>query len=146
MRILARALLALPLVLLAACGGGTVSVVWSSGVPVISQFIVWEGNSLGDQIVDASGQRFAFLADSGCLYNFQTRRENTAFCLIAGGNVAAYGSFRGAVVNVRSSSGSCVAALLDALTGNFTDIRVDAYDREVVATTQLRPERCANSL
>ena len=92
-----------------------------------------------NQAHDGGRHVFAFYADTGCIYNFQTARENTAFCLLPGSNIVAYGPFRGQVLNVLSSAGICVAALVDALTGNFADIEVDAFGREVVVTTPLHP-------
>ena len=129
------------LLALAGCGGSvSVTVGWGSVIP---QFIFWEGNSSGTGVIDGNGHVFAFFADNGCLYNFHTGRENLAFCLIPGSDVVAYGAFRGQVVNVVSASGSCVAALVDSLTGNFSDIELDAYGRETVLSTQLHPALCA---
>jgi hypothetical protein len=127
------------LAVLAGCGGGGSD---ESGTQSIHPFLVWSGSSSGDQVIDGNNHVFAFYADSGCLYNFQTGRENTAFCLVSGGNVVTYGPFRGQVLNVLSSAGICVAAVVDAFTGNFANIEVDSFGREVVVTTPLRPTIC----
>lgn len=122
---------------LAACGDGSVAVVWSTS----TGFIVWIGNS--DAVIDGRNQHFAFTTDSRCLYNFQTGRANSAFCLLPGSNQVAYGPFHGAVNRVLASDGTCVAALTDGASGNFIDIDLDAFDREVVTPTTLRPQQCA---
>lgn len=127
------------LALLAGCGGGGSD---GSGTQAIHPFLVWSGSSSGDRVIDGNNHVFAFYADSGCLYNLQTGRENTAFCLVSGSNVVAYGPFRGQVLNVLSSAGVCVAAVIDAFTGNFANIEVDSFGREVVVTTQLLPTLC----
>lgn len=127
--------------LLTGCGGGSGS---SSGDGFVEEpsFLFWSGSSSGDSVIDADNEIFAFYADTGCLYNFQTGRENTAFCLLPGSNLVAYGPFRGRVLNVRASNGACVAALIDEATGNFADIAIDTFGREVVLLTQLRPALC----
>ena len=125
----------------AGCGGGSGSSDADDGV-VGPSFLVWSGSSGGDEVIDADSEIFGFYADSGCLFNFQTGRENTAFCLLPGSNVVAYGPFRGQVLNVRAANGACVAALIDEATGNFADIEVDSFGREVVLLTQLRPSLC----
>jgi hypothetical protein len=132
--------LAFTAVILAGCGGGGSAEV---GVEQISpQFLVWVGSTGGIHVIDGPGHVFAFYADTGCLYNAQTGQENTAFCLLPGSNVVAYGAFRGQVTNVRASNGTCQAAIIDSLTGNFSDIELDVFGREVVVTTQLRPVLC----
>lgn len=123
-------------------GGGSSSFDEDNGVDGHS-FLFWNGSSSRDEVIDADGEIFAFYSDSGCLYNFQTSRENTAFCLRPGSNLVAYGPFRGQVLNVRISTGACVAALIDVSTGNFADIKVDSFGREVVLLTQLRPILCS---
>lgn len=125
------------LVMLAGCGGGD-----GNSTPVTHPFLIWSGSSSGDQVIDGNNHVFSFYADSGCLYNFQTGRENTAFCLVSSGNTVAYGPFRGQVLNVLSSVGVCVAAVIDAFTGNFANIEIDQFGREVVVTTPLRPTLC----
>jgi hypothetical protein len=127
------------LAVLAGCGGGGSD---QTGTQSIHPFLLWSGSSSGDQVIDGNNDAFAFYADSGCLYNFQTGRENTAFCLVSSGNVVAYGPFRGQVLNVLSSTGVCVAAIIDAFTGNFADIEIDSFGREVVVITPLRPTIC----
>lgn len=123
------------------CGGGSASAD-VSGIRLSPPFLFWSGSSNGDQVIDGNNHVFAFYADTGCLYNFQTARENTAFCLLPGSNVVAYGPFRGQVLNVLSSGGICVVAVVDAITGNFADIEVDTFGREVVVTTPLQPVFC----
>jgi hypothetical protein len=51
-------------------------------------------------------------------------------------------NLRGQVANVLASNGTCEAAIIDSLTGNFSDIELDAFGREVVVTTQLHPALC----
>jgi hypothetical protein len=121
-----------------ACGDGSVAVVWAP----TTGFIVWIGNSRGDRVVDGRNQLFAFAAGSRCLYNFQTGSANDAFCLLTGSGQVVYGAFRGEVTNVHAADGSCVAALTDPMTGNFIDVAVAPYGREVVVATARRPERC----
>ena len=48
-----------------------------------------------------------------------------------------YGPFRGQVENIIAADGSCQAAIIDQMTGDFAEIEVDAYSREVVTTTSL---------
>ena len=137
-RIVPAAIVAL---VLAGCGGGgSASVDVGSAVP---QFLVWSGSSGGNRVIDGPGNQFAFYADSGCLYNVQTGRENGAFCLAPGSNLVSYGAFHGEVLNVLVSNGTCQAAIIDSFTGTFSDIEVDAFGREVVLTTQLQPTFCA---
>jgi hypothetical protein len=127
-------------VLLSACGGGG-----STDVTVVTpvpQFIGWAGNAGGVHVIDGLGHIFAFYSDTGCLYNSQTGRENSAFCLIPGSNVVAYGPFRGQIENVIAADATCQSAIIDQITGNFADIEVDAYGREVVAVTSLHPAFC----
>ncbi|MBK4735434.1 hypothetical protein [Noviherbaspirillum pedocola] len=124
---------------LAACGGSSVAVVWSSG----SGFIVWVGNSRGDHVVDGRNESFAFTTESRCLYNFQTGRRNGAFCLLPNDNAFAYGPYRGAIRNAYAADGSCVATLTDA-GGNVIDIDLDAYGREVVVLTPRHAQQCAS--
>lgn len=132
--------IALSSAILAGCGGGgSADVVAVQAAP---QFIVWIGNAGGIHVIDGPGHDFAFYSDTGCLYNAQTGRENTAFCLLPGSNVVAYGAFRGQVANVLVSNGTCQAAIIDSLTGNFSDIELDAFGRELVVTTQLHPALC----
>lgn len=125
--------------LLSGCGGGSTDVTVVTPTP---QFIVWPGSSGGAHVIDGLGHIFAFYSDTGCLYNSQTGRENSAFCLIPGSNVVAYGPFHGQVENVIVSDGTCQPAIIDQITGNFVDIEVDAYGREVVGTTSLHPAFC----
>jgi hypothetical protein len=126
-------------VLLAGCGGGSAEVAVVQPGP---EFIVWPGNAGGVHVIDGLNHSFAFYADTGCLHNFQTGRENTAFCIVRGSNIVAYGPFRGQIANVLAADGSCRAAIIDQLTGNFSDVETDVYGREVVATTSLRPAFC----
>ena len=129
--------LALSSAVLAECGGGgSADVVAVQAAP---QFIVWVGSSAGIHVIDGPGHDFAFYSDTGCLYNAQTGHENTAFCLFPGSSEVAYGPFRGQVANVLVSNGTCQAASIDSLTGNFSDIELDGFGREVVVTTQLHP-------
>lgn len=125
---------------LAACGGGGEVFV---GVSTASApFISWAGSSGVDHVIDGLGHQFAFRSDTGCLYNFQTGGTNAAFCLVSGNNVVTYGAFQGQVVNVLITDGSCHAAIIDSFTGNFSDIELDQFGREVVLVTSLHPALC----
>jgi hypothetical protein len=134
-------LLALLLTLLAGCGGGYVAVGIGSGFDDVS-FITWSGSANSDRVVDVNNHPFAFYSDNGCLYNFQTGRENRAFCLVPGSTTVFFAGLRLRVVNIQSVSGVCIAALLEERTGNFVDVELDPYGRELVAVTQLRPLVC----
>lgn len=124
--------------ILAGCGGGSGS--GDGSAP--PSFIVWAGSSSGSNVIDGPGHLFAFFSDTGCLFNVQTGRENTAFCLSPSSNFVNYGAFHGQVVNVLVSNGTCQAAIIDSLTGNFSDIEIDSFGREVVLTTLLHPAIC----
>ena len=131
----------LVLAALAGCGGGSVSVDAGS-TPVRRTFIFWSGSSGGERVVDVNNDAFAFYSDTGCLYNFQTGRENPGFCLNAGGDRVRYGVLAMRIVNVTSTAGTCIAALVEESTAQFVDIATDAFDREAVAVTALRPSPC----
>lgn len=136
-----KALATLLLAALTGCGGGFVSV----GIGTFSvdePFIVWTGNDSGDRIVDANNRVFAFYTDSGCLYNFQTRRQNPNFCLTATGNTAQYGGLLVRIANIRAVTGVCIAALVDGATARFIDIGIDAVGRETIIVTTLQPQLC----
>ncbi|HZW13770.1 MAG TPA: hypothetical protein VFF81_11330 [Noviherbaspirillum sp.] len=137
-----KAFAALLLTALTGCGGGSVSVGVVAFDDDDSSFIFWTGNSNGDLVVDADNQVFAFYADTGCLYNFQTRRENRDFCLTAAGDAAVYGNYIVRIVNVRAATGACVTALVDPVNGRFVDVVIDTFGREAVSTTSLLPEFC----
>jgi hypothetical protein len=132
---------ALLLAALTGCGGGSASVDVNPGSPS-HPFVIWVGNSSGDRVVDANDHVFAFYADSGCLYNFQTGRENTGFCLTSSGDTALYGGFPVRIANVHSAAGPCVAALIDEATAHFIDIELDASGREVVFVTAFHADFC----
>lgn len=134
-------LIAAMTLVLAGCGGGA-DVAVTVAAPPPSTFIGWVGSSGGDRVIDGLGHLFAFFSDTGCLQNFQTGSENTAFCLVPGTNLVNYGGFHGQVANVLVSDGSCRAAIVDTATGNFSDIELDSFGREIVLTTQLRPALC----
>jgi hypothetical protein len=138
MKKISRTFIAAGALILAGCGGGSGS--GDGSAP--PSFIVWGGSSSGSNVIDGPSHLFAFFSDTGCLFNFQTGRENTAFCLSPGSNFVNYGAFHGQVVNVLVSNGTCQAAIIDSLTGNFSDIEVDSFGREVVFTTQLHPAIC----
>ncbi|MGV3742391.1 MAG: hypothetical protein ACO1NO_08785 [Burkholderiaceae bacterium] len=134
-------LFGLLLLALTSCGGGSVSV----GVDVDGgglRFILWTGNFNADRILDADNQTFAFYIDSGCLHNFQTGRRNDAFCIVSGETLIRYEGFFIRIVNIRSSTGECVSALVDDVTTRFVDIDVDGTGREVVFITPLQPVLC----
>ncbi len=127
-------------VLLSGCGaGGSTDVAIVATAP---QFIVWAGSAGGSHVIDGLGHSFAFYQDTGCLYNAQTGRENSAFCLASSTNVVAYGPFRGVVQNIVAADGTCQAAIVDQFSGYFADIEVDAYGREVIFSTLLVPVYC----
>lgn len=123
----------LMLAALTGCGGGG-----SNDQP----FVIWAGNSNGDEVVDVNNHAFAFFADNGCLFNFQTGRENPSFCLTFAGDTALYGGLRVHIVNIRSVTGACIAALIDEATAHFIDIELDVFGREVVFITDLHPDFC----
>lgn len=132
---------ALLLAALTGCGGGISVDVIAGPIDDRPHFVIWFGSSSGDQVVDANNNAFAFFADNGCLFNFQTGRENTSFCL-ASADTARYGGFRVRIVNVRSVTGACVAALIDEATAHFIDIELDSFGREVVFITAITPVFC----
>ena len=138
MKMISKAIV-LSATILAGCGGGFAEVFVVQAAP---QFIVWAGSTGGSHVIDGSSHVFAFFSDTECLYNAQTGHENTAFCLFPGSDVVAYGAFRGQVANVLILNGTCQAAIIDLLTGNFIDIELDAFGREVVVTTPLHPALC----
>lgn len=133
---------ALALLALTSCGDGSVSL----GINVDSgglRFILWAGNFNGDLILDADNQRFSFYRDSGCLYNYQTGRRNTSFCVNDDGNLVFYQGFQIRIINIRSDEGTCVAAMVDGATANFIDIRLDDSGREEIHVTLIQPVLCA---
>ena len=85
--------IALSSAILAGCGGGGSADVVA--VQTAPQFIVWIGSAGGIHVIDGPGHDFAFYSDTGCLYNAQTGRENSAFCLLPGSNAVAYGACEG---------------------------------------------------
>ncbi|HEY0847366.1 MAG TPA: hypothetical protein VGE12_18500 [Noviherbaspirillum sp.] len=133
---------ALLMTALTGCGGAFVSVGVGTFDDDTALFIFWTGNSSGDLVVDADNQGFAFYADTGCLYNFQTRRENRDFCLTAAGDAALYGNYLVRIANIRAVTGACVTALVDPVNGRFVDVVTDTFGREAVFTTPLLPQFC----
>lgn len=133
-------LMVLLLATVTGCGGGAGSVVVSTAFPGWS-FVFWDGNSSAEQVVDANNDAFAFVAETGCLFNYQTGRENPHFCL-GNGNRVFYGGLPMRVVNVRSVVGTCIAAIVDEATGQLIDIALNASGLEVVFLTQLHPALC----
>jgi hypothetical protein len=134
----------LPAAALAGCGGGFVSVgVGTTFVEGDSPFVFWAGSSNDDRVVDVNNKAFAFYADNGCLYNFQTDRENRAFCLNPRGDTAQYGLLTVRIANIRAVNGACIAALIDPATLHFIDIELDTTGREVVFISPLQPQFCA---
>jgi hypothetical protein len=135
-----RWFVALLLAALTGCGG---SVSVGVGTDSIDQpFVIWAGNSNGDQVVDANNQAFAFFADNGCLFNFQTGRENPHFCLTSAGDTALFDGLLVRIVNIRSVTGVCIAALIDEVTAHFIAIELDSFGMEVVFITDLHPDFC----
>lgn len=128
------------------CGGGEVGIgigVDAGSAPASHPFIVWTGNSSGDQIVDATNDVFAFYADTGCLFNFRTGLENRQFCLSTPQGNVRYGALPMRIVNALSTNGACISVLVEESTANFVNIEVDPYGREVVSITSVRPAPCA---
>lgn len=138
MKSISTVVIAMSALILVGCGG-TAAVEIGPPAP---RFIGWSGSSGGTTVIDGAGHQFAFYSDSGCLYNAQTGQENLAFCLAPGSNFVNYGAFRGQVANVVVSNGTCQAAIIDSLTGNFSDIEIDSSGRELVFTTQANPVLC----
>jgi hypothetical protein len=135
-----RWLAALMFASLASCGGSV-----SVGIDVTDgdlHFIIWTGNFYGNRILDADSQEFAFYVGSGCLYNFQTGRRNSSFCIVAGGNIIQYEGVRLRIANIRSTNGQCVSALVDDTMTRFINLEVDGTGREVVFITALVPVLC----
>lgn len=133
-------LAAVMLALLMSCGGST-----SVGVNVDSgglRLILWTGNFYGERILDADNQGFAFFIDTGCLYNYQTGRQNTSFCITSGGSLIQYQGFVLRIANIRLTNGVCASALVDETTARFIDIELDRWGREVVFITSLQPALC----
>jgi hypothetical protein len=48
----------------------------------------------------------------------------------------------GPVATGATPAGTCIAALVEESTAQFVDIATDAFDREAVAVTALRPSPC----
>jgi hypothetical protein len=130
-------------VTLSGCGGGGDSGSADEGQDSQAHpFLVWAGSSSGDRVIDANNDAFAFFADTGCLFNFQTGRENRDFCLTSGQSTAQYGRLFMRIVNGRSVVGSCIAALVEESTARFIDIQIDTFGREIVIVTTVQPEPC----
>ena len=127
---------------LAGCGGSTSVSINDGPVPPGPTFLFWSGSSGGERVVDVNNDAFAFFSDTGCLFNFQTGRENQGFCLNAGGDRVRYGALAMRIVNVTSVTGTCIAALVEESSAQFVDIEIDSFGREVVAVTALRPNPC----
>jgi hypothetical protein len=140
---LATLLLATSALALGGCGGGFVSIgVGTTFVDDASPFIFWAGSSNEDRVVDVNNKAFAFYSDNGCLYDFQTDRENRGFCLNSNADTAQYGSLMVRIANIRAANGTCIAALIDPVTLHFIDIELDAMGREVVFSSPLLPQFC----
>lgn len=135
-------LITLLLAALTGCGGGGSASVSVGTAPADTPFVIWFGNSSGDVVVDANNDAFAFFADNGCLYNFQTGLENPFFCLTSAGDTARYGGLRILVTNVRSVTGTCITALIDKASLHFIDIVPDTFGNEVVFVTDLHADFC----
>src|SRR3569832_1900916 len=81
---------------LAGCGGSDYSVAIGFGdFSIDHPFVIWDGNSNGDQVVDVNNNAFAFYADNGCLYNFRTGRGGARGGRAAGAGAAGGGGGRG---------------------------------------------------
>jgi hypothetical protein len=136
-----RWIAALLLAALTSCGGGSVSIGIDASDGEL-RFIFWTGNFYGDRILDADGQEFAFYISSGCLYNFQTGRRNSSFCIASGGNIIQYDGFLLRIANIRSTNGVCVSALVDDTMTRFINVELDGSGREVIFITGLQPVLC----
>jgi len=98
-----------------------------------SGYITWTGSVNGVQVLDASGDWFAFTASSRCLYSYNTGSVTSNFCLYSN---SADGSFAGQYVQVLSVSaqgGGCLAALADQY-GRKVDIYT-SYGTQYVTVT-----------
>lgn len=132
---------------LTGCGGvyydGTVGIGLGIGVFSVDRpFIVWNNNANRELVLDADNDHFAFFSDTGCLYSENTNREIRNFCLLTTAGEADFAGLAVSVLNIRASSGACVAALVDRERRTLIDIEVDARNREVASRTDIRPDFC----
>jgi hypothetical protein len=138
---LRKELLALLFSVLVGCGDGSFVFISNSAG---AHFVFWSGNSNGSHVVDVNNKAFAFNADNGCLFNFQTGHDNPLFCLTSPtSGIALFGPLRVRVVNIRSQTGPCIAALVDEATACLIAIELDDFAREVVVVTKRLPVFCS---
>jgi hypothetical protein len=105
----------------------------SYGTGYGSGYITWTGSVNGVQVLDASGDWFAFTADTRCLYSYNTGGVTSNFCLYPN---SAEGSFAGQyvqVLSVAAQGGGCLAALADSY-GRKIDIYT-SYGTQYVTVT-----------
>jgi hypothetical protein len=98
-------------------------------------YITWTGSVNGVQVLDASGDWFAFTASTRCLYSYNTGGVTSNFCLYPN---SADGSFAGQYVQVLSVSavgGGCLAALADS-SGRKIDIYTSNGTQYVTVTSE----------
>jgi len=96
-------------------------------------YITWTGSVNGVEVLDASGDWFAFTANTRCLYSYNTGTVTSNFCLYSN---SADGSFAGQyvqVLSVAAQGGGCLAALADAY-GRKVDIYT-SYGTQYVTVT-----------
>ena len=114
----------------------------SGGSAASRSFISWNGSSNGEIVKDANNEDFAFYADTRCLYSFNRQSETSNFCLFAN---SASGSFAGraiSVISARSTTGSCIAVMIDPVNGNTIDIVTSAAGVQTVTVSTTRPTGC----
>jgi hypothetical protein len=98
-----------------------------------SGYITWTGSVNGVQVLDASGDWFAFTSSTRCLYSYNTGGVTSNFCLYPN---SAEGSFAGQyvqVLSVAAAGGGCLAALADSY-GRKIDIYT-SYGTQYVTVT-----------
>lgn len=103
-------------------------------------FYTWTGSTNGEVVLDANDERFRFYADNGCIYSDNTRTEYTNFCLAGGASVYFSGETY-SVSKVRSTSGSCIAALLTS-DGYFADVYSGSGRIQYIQRSDWRPSAC----
>jgi hypothetical protein len=100
-----------------------------------SGYITWTGSVNDIVVLDANGERFAFTADTRCLYSYNTGGVTSNFCLYSG---SAYGSFAGQyvqVLSVAAQGGGCLTGLADA-SGRKIDIYTSYGTQYVTVTSE----------
>jgi hypothetical protein len=109
----------------------------SGGVGAGSRtFITWTGSANSQTVKDANNEDFAFYADTGCLYSYNTKTETSNFCLnnpTDPSNASAqFAGLSVRVVSVKASAGGCIAQLATAA-GKLVDVYTDANGIQTAA-------------